>query len=137
MELFDIIKKIFEDPNGYKETSRLDKRKNFFMINRRFSIQHPMQANALNGSKINQEIAIDIWQRFMSKEYKGKTPFWVYTKGIKKVQEEKDKKINASTSTIHEFAKKNGYDLKSVYDALKFFPEKFIKELQEFEKLSK
>jgi len=137
MELFDLIKVIFENPEGYKEVSKLDKRKNFFMINRRFSIQHPMQANALNGLRISQEGAIDVWQRFMSKEYNGKTPYWMYTKGVKKAQEEKEKKINISTAVVHEYAKKYGYDLKSVWDSLKLFPQEMGKELQEFEKLNK
>jgi hypothetical protein len=136
MELFDLIKRIFEDPEGYKEASKLDKRKNFFMINRRFSINHPMQANALNGLRINQEEAIDVWQKFMRKLY-NKTPYWMYTKGVKKANEEKEKKINISSAVVQDYAKRNMYDQKSVWDALNLFPEKMVKELQEFEKMSK
>jgi len=136
MELFDLIKKIFEDPEGYKEASKTDKRKNFFMINRRFAIGHPMQANALNGLKINQEGAVDIWQRFMVKQY-NKTPFWMYTKGVKKAKEDNEKKINISTETINEYSRRYNYDRKTVLDALHLFPEEMIKELQTFEKLEK
>ena len=86
MELFELTKAMFGDTNNYSEATRGDKRKSFFMIQRRMAIQHPMQANALNQLKINQEEAVDVWQRFLSKKYK-KTPFWMYTKGIKKAKE--------------------------------------------------
>ncbi len=136
MELFDLIKTIFEDPDGYKEASKIDKRKNFFMINRRFAIGHPMQANALNSLKINQEQAIDIWQRFMRKTY-NKTPFWLYIKGVKKAKEEKEKKINISSATIEEYARRHNYDRKTVLEALNLFPKEMIHELQTFEKIEK
>ena len=136
MELFNLIKKIFEDPKGYKEATKIDKRKNFFMINRRFAIGHPMQANALNALKINQESAVDVWQKFMSKQY-NKTPYWMYTKGVKKAQEEKERKINISNAVIEEYAKRHGYEIKSVLEALDFFPDQMLKELQTFEKIDK
>ena len=136
MELFDLIKTIFEDPEGYKETSKIDKRKNFFMINRRFSIGHPMQANALNALKINQECAVDVWQKFMRRTY-NKTPFWMYIKGIKKTKEDQEKKINISSSTIEEYAKRNNYEIKTIKDALKLYPVEMAKELQSFEKMEK
>ena len=134
MELFDIIKIIFEDANKYKEVSKIDKRKNFFMINRRFSIEHPFQANALNLLRINQEEAIDIWQRFIRKHY-NKVPFWIYIKGVKKAKEDKEKKINVSSEIIEEYAKVYNYDKKSVYEALDLFPKEMISELHIFEKM--
>lgn len=134
MELFELTKKMFEDPEGYKEATKGDKRKNFFMIQRRMSIQHPLQANILNHIMINQESAIDIWQRFLSKTYKRSTPFWMFIKGVKKVQEEKEAKLNIPSSLIEEYAKKNGMDLKSVWDAIKMFPKEMEKELKDFEK---
>ena len=69
MNLFDFIKVIFIDPMAYDEVTPGEKRKNFFMVNRRFAIQHPMQANALNHIRIDQSAAVDIWQRFMQKQY--------------------------------------------------------------------
>ena len=127
---------MFEDPIAYEEVGRGEKRKNFFMINRRFAIQHPMQAQALNTLRINQEGAVDIWQRFLRKQYK-KTPFWMFTKGVKKAKEVKEKKINIPTEVIEEYAKRHRLDLQSVWDALEFFPKEMSKELKDFEKLSK
>jgi hypothetical protein len=136
MELFDIIKCIFENPAAYKNASRIDKRKNFFMLQRRFSIEHPMQANALNRLRINQEQSVDIWNRFLSKKY-NKTPFWMYTKGIKKAKEEKEKKLNISSSTVQEYSRIYRYDIKAVWDSIKMFPEEMEKELKNFEKQNK
>lgn len=136
MELFELTKTIFENPAAYKEATKGDKRKSFFMAQRRFAIQHPMQAQALNGLKINQEQAMDIWQKFLSKKY-NKTPFWMYTKGVKKAKEAKEKKINISSQLVEDYAKKHKIDLKSVWEALAMFPKEMQKELKDFEKLSK
>lgn len=125
---------MFEDPEGYKEATKGDKRKNFFIINRRLAINYPIQASVLNGLKINQEEAIDVWQRFLRKKYT-KVPFWMYTKGVKKAKEEREKKIDISSKVVEEYAKKYKLDLKSVWDALEMFPEKAQKEIKEFEKL--
>lgn len=127
---------MFGDTNNYCEATTVDKRKNFFMVQRRMAIQHPMQAHAFNGTGINQEAALDVWYKFLQKQYK-KTPFWMYTKGLKKAKEEKEKKINIPAATIIEFAKENTYDLKSVYEALEMFPREMTKEIKEFEKLNK
>jgi len=136
MELFELTNAMFENPELYKEATKGDKRKNFFMIQRRMAIQHPMQASVLNGLKINQEESIDIWQRFLSKQY-NKVPYWMFTKGVKKAKEAKEKKINISSSVIEEYARKYKMDLKSVLDALRIFPEEMQKEIKEFEKINK
>lgn len=136
MNPFDLIKILIEDPQGYKEVSIIDKRKNFFMINRRLAIGHPLQANALNGLRINQEAAIDVWQKYMSTKY-SKSPGWMYISGVKKAKEAKEKKINVSSATIQEYAKLHDYDIKTVKDALLLFPEEMSKELQTFEKTDK
>ena len=131
MELFELTKAMFGDTGNYGEATKGDKKKNFFMINRRMSIQHPMQAQALNGLRMDPVAAVDIWQKFLSKQY-SKTPFWMYTKGIKKSKEEKEKKINIPSADILEFAKAFGYDPRSVRDALDMFPKEVSKEIKDF-----
>jgi hypothetical protein len=135
MELFDLTKIIFEKPGEYQDITPGEKRKWFFLINRRFSIQFPMQANALQHLKINQAGVVDFWQNFMRKMY-SKTPGWMYTKGIKKAKEDKEKKTKISESLVTQYANKMEIDKKSIYDALEFFPEKIQKELKDFEKLT-
>ena len=93
MELFDFIRVIFTNPREYSSVTPGEKRKHYFMCNRRFSINFPMQANALQHLKINQSAVIDFWHQFLQKQYKN-IPGWMYTKGVKKSQEVKEKKIN-------------------------------------------
>ena len=48
MELFDVVKKIFEKKEAkWAEVAKVDKSRNFFMLNRIMSIQFPVQANQL------------------------------------------------------------------------------------------
>ena len=129
-----MTKSMFGDTDNYSEATKGDKRKNFFMIQRRMAIQHPMQAQALNGLRINQEQAVDVWKRFLSKQY-NKTPFWMYTKGVKKAEQAKEKKINIPTASIEAFAKRHRMDLKSVYEAIDMFPKEMQKEIKDFEKI--
>lgn len=131
MELFELTKTMFGDTANYGDATKGDKKKNFFMINRRMAIQHPMQAQALNGLRIDPVSAVDIWYKFLRKQY-NKTPFWMYTKGIKKSKEEKEKKINIPSADILEFSKAFGYDPISVRDALDMFPKEMAKEIKDF-----
>ncbi len=133
MDLFDFIKIIFTNPTEYLKVPHGEKRKNFFMIQRRMSINYPLQANVLQHTKINQSAVIDFWQWFVRKQYK-QVPSWMYIKGVKKSQETKEKKINVSQKLISEYAKYFKIDRKSIVDALEFYPNEIIIELKNFEK---
>lgn len=136
MELFDVIKVIFTKPNEFSSITPGEKRKCYFMLNRRFAINFPMQANALQHLKINQAAVIDFWQNFLRKQYRF-VPGWMYTKGVKKAQEVKEKKQNISNEIIKEYCKYMKVDPKSVRDALEFYPENMINELKKFENILK
>lgn len=133
-ELFDITKIIFEKPSEWVTVTKGEKKKYFFAINRRFAIQFPMQANALQHLKISQSGVVDFWQGFMSQRYK-RTPSWMFTKGIKKSKAIKEKKTKVSESLIFEYSKKMQMDKKVIYDALEFYPDLMTKELKKFEKV--
>jgi len=134
MQLFEFTKIIFESPSEYADITPGEKRKQYFMVNRRFAIQFPMQANALQHLKINQSAVVDFWQKFMRQTY-NRTPGWMYTKGIKKAKEVKERKTNISESLITEYARRMEMDRKSVVDALNFYPDLMQKELKQFEKV--
>ena len=136
MELFEFTKIIFERPGDYPAVTPGEKRKQFFMVNRRFAIQYPMQANALQHLKINQAGVVDFWQKFM-RQYNGRTPNWMYTKGIKKAKATKETKLSVSVATINEYSKRMEIDRKSIYDAIEFYPTAMKKELKDFEKTIK
>ena len=136
MELFDFIKILFTDPSEFSSISKGEKRKQYFMVQRRLAINFPMQANALQHQKINQSAVIDFWHNFLRKQFKF-VPNWMYVKGIKKSQEIKEKKINVSNELIKEYCKTFKIDPKSIRDALQFYPDKMVAELKEFENILK
>lgn len=136
MELFNIIKVIFNNPKEWKEVSNLDKRKNFFMLNRFFSINYPLQANALQHMRINQVMVIEYWFKFLSSKF-NRTPGWIFTKGVKKNKEEKEKKLTITNDEINEYCKLNKIDRKMVDDALIHFQNDMISEIKSFTKIIK
>jgi len=133
MDLFELTKIMFENPREYPTVTPGEKRKHFFMINRRMSIQFPFQAQVLQHQKIDEIGVVDFWQRFLSQKY-NKTPYWMYTKGVKKAKEVKEKKTNFKDSDIIEYARKMGFDQKAVREAAEIYPNELKKELQRFEK---
>ncbi len=136
MELFELTKAMFESPAKYAEATKGDKRKNFFMIQRRMAINFPIQAQLLQHIRINMESAVDWWQRFLRKQYQ-KTPYWMYQQGVKKNQEKEEKKVKISNETISEYCRFYQKDPRQVRDAIKFFPEEMAKEMNEFQKMMK
>lgn len=133
---FDISKIIFESPEKWNEVTKRDKTKNFFILNQRFAINHPIQAHLLSHIKINTEQVIEFWKGFLCSKYK-KTPYWMYTKGKKKQQDQNTKKTKINQKTVSEYAKYYKYDINSVRDAVEIFPDRMKKELNKFEKMIK
>lgn len=134
VDLFELIKIMFEDSKSYNKINPGEKKKHFFMINRRMSVKFPLQAQVLQHLKIDEVSVVDFWQYFLRKQY-NKTPYWMYTKGIKKSKELKEKKTNIKETLIKEYAIKHNLDIRSVKDALEFFPKEMKKEIQTFEKI--
>lgn len=136
MEFFDFIKVVFTNNNDYAAITPGEKRKHYFLLQRRFAIQFPMQANALQHLKVNQSAVMDFWHTFLTKQYKY-MPSWIYTKGVKKSVEVKEKKLTVSNDLIKEYCKHVKCDPKSVRDALEFYPNDMIAELKQFELILK
>lgn len=97
---YDIIKMMFTDKANFDKLSDLMLSKNFFMINRIFSIQFPEQAQCFNRLNINQAQVIRVWQNFgtMKLGY-GRVPGFVYTKGAKATQAAQPKLIDTDKET--------------------------------------
>jgi len=135
MELFDLTKIMFERPGEWQDVAASDKRKWFFLLSRRFAIQHPIQAAALQHIKIDQASVMDFWQKYLYKTYGGRTPHWMFVKGVKQAKEKKETKIKVSDTLVTAYAKKMEFDKKSIYDALEFFPDLIVTELKTFQKM--
>lgn len=136
MQLFDLIKTIFEKPREWSKVSNHVKRSNFYMTQRFFSISYPMQANAFNNVKIDHAQVIDIWQRLLSKKY-SKTPGWIYTKTDKKIEEKKKQKTSTyepSEEVIKFYLEKSKMNMKDFHQAKVFMKDKLYDELKFLEK---
>lgn len=133
MNPFELTRAMFEDPEAYLKVTPGEKKKNFFIVQRRMAIKFPFQANVLQHVRIDEVAVMDFWQRFLSSQF-DKTPHWMYTKGTKKAKENVEKKVNIKEESIKAFASKNGYDIKSVRESIKTFPEQTKREIDAFEK---
>jgi len=136
MEVFELTKIMFERPSEYMNVSAGIKRKHYFIIQRRMAINFPEQAQLLQHLKIDEVGVIDFWQDFLRRQYT-KTPYWMYTKGLKKTKELKEKKLSIKESEIKEYAIQYSYDLKSVREAIIFFPDEMKKEFKKFKEFKK
>jgi hypothetical protein len=136
MELFDFIKVVFTPSSEYSSVLAGEKRKHFFIAQRRFAIGYPMQANALQHVKINQSAVMDFWHNFLVKNHKY-MPNWIYTKGVVKAKEVKEKKLTISSDTVKEYCKLYSIDPKTVKDALELFNSRMVEELKQFEQMIK
>lgn len=134
---FDIITLMFTNINEFNSLSDVILDKNFFIINRVFSIKYPMQASIFNKLGINTAQVVKAWARFITtKERYGKVPYFVYTKGAKKSKETQIKKTdNIDTETIYAYCKRYNISLKEYNDLKLIFNDEFINDVKRYEKL--
>lgn len=82
MDFKDIVNCIFLNKEKYLDISDIDKEKNFFIINRKFSRKYPKISNFFNNNYIDKPSALDKWFIFFKNE--NKIPYWYWNKKIKK-----------------------------------------------------
>ena len=123
MQLFDVIKLIFNNkPNEWKSVGKIDKSRNFFMINRIMSIQFPIQANQFNKLKIVPAPVVDWWHDTLSSRF-SKPPTWLYTKTKKN---ESIKEEVKSSEYVESFIRdKYRISKRDIETIKRFYPEKY------------
>lgn len=136
MNPFELIRLMIDAPRDWHRISNAVKSKNFFITQRRMAINFPLQANMLQGLRVVPHTVMDFWQDFLSKQYK-KIPGWMYAKGVKQNEKQKERKIKVSKETITRYCKLHNIERKTVDDALEFFPDEMENELKEFDKTTK
>lgn len=130
MELKDFLKILFEKPEEYKNVTKTEKSKFFFMLNRFSSIAFPIQAQAFNHTKISTSEVSDYWQQSMTKLYT-KTPGWIYTKTKKT---EKKKKAEApSDESINYYLERTKMSKRELTDAIKLFGDEAYEPIRRIE----
>ena len=124
MELFDVIKRIFDKKDSsWEAVSNNDKARNFFMINRIMAIQFPVQANQFNHIKMSPPGVVDWWRGTLSPRYT-KSPPWIFTKTKK--TEKKEKKVDLDFSECESFVREKFRVSKRDLSYLKnFYPNKY------------
>jgi hypothetical protein len=124
MQLFDIVKNIFStNDKNWKSVGRIDKSRNFFMVNRIMSIQFPIQANQFNKLKVTPAPVVDWWRDTLSHRF-SKPPVWIYTK-TKKVEKQEETQIKESPEVeafIRDKYKITGRDLLQIKE---FYPDRY------------
>ena len=135
---FDIINLIFTNYTEFNKLSDIILEKNFFIINRVFSIKYPFQAQLFNTLSINKAKVIKYWAYFItSKEGYGKTPYFVYTKGAKKQNETNKHKatFNIDKNLIYEYCKRYHINLKDFNNLKLLYQEELLNDIKRYEKL--
>jgi hypothetical protein len=124
MQLFDIIKLIFNNKQKeWKSVGRIDKSRNFFMINRIMSIQFPVQANQFNKLKVVPAPVVDWWHDTLSVRF-SKPPVWLYTK-TKKSDTTKTEESKTSELTESFIRDKYRISKRDIETIKKFYPDKY------------
>ena len=124
MQLFDIIKLIFNNKQKeWKSVGKIDKSRNFFMINRIMSIQFPVQANQFNKLKVVPAPVVDWWHDTLSARF-SKPPVWLYTK-TKKSDGPKPDEVKTSELTESFIRDKYRISKRDIETIKKFYPDKY------------
>lgn len=119
--LFDFTKILFEKPNEYKKLKSFEKAKFFFMCQRFFSINYPLQTGMFNINGINSAAVLDYWQEQLSKQY-NRTPSWMFIKTKKVVKDEKKIKY-PSEEAISIYLKRLSMSRRDLDQAFEMFGE--------------
>ena len=132
---FDIIGMIFTNRESFNNLSNLILSKNFFMINRIFAIQFPLQAQLFNNLNVSKSDVIKCWANFaVTKLGYGKIPSFVYTKGAKAISQIKNTD-NIDKDLKEQYCKHYNISLKDFDDMLYFNHDNTIKHINQFDSI--
>lgn len=134
IDLFDLIKQLFDRSSRWEMIKSYDKSRNFFMINRFMSINFPMQANLFNNRHIISSSAVDSWRDVLNRLFT-KPPSWMYTKTKK--SESKSSKKHPEKATVYEWMRLNGLSKRDLDSMMELMPDETTKEILHFEKMLK
>jgi len=124
MQLFDIVKNIFStNDKVWKSVGRIDKSRNFFMVNRIMSIQFPLQANQFNKLKVVPAPVVDWWRDTLSHRF-SKPPVWIYTK-TKKVEKQEESQIKESPEVEAFIRDKYKVTRRDLLQIKEFYPDRY------------
>jgi len=135
MDLFELIKQMFDRTSKWEKIKTYDKSRNFFMINRFMSINFPMQANMFNNRHISSSSAIDSWKDVVNRLFT-KPPSWMYTK-TKKAASGSGSKKYPERETVYQWMKINNMSKHDLDSMMELMEDETINEITKFEKMLK
>jgi hypothetical protein len=144
--LFDLINLMFTNRKKYLSLSDNEKGKNFFMVNRLFSIKYPKQAQMFNHLRTPSAKVVDCWSWVAMQNNRVPTWFYTKTKQAKKKEEPKKKnkkkgfdpeKYEPSDEILEKFLRKKELSKKEYEQGLKFNHDKVKEILYDFEQRTK
>ncbi len=133
--LFNIIGALFNDHAYIWSLPVQAVKSNWFMINRRVAARYPLQAQVLNNTKVNPVDGVRFWSDYLSTASGGRTPNWVYLKGVKKSQAKTDARRKVTAAQIRRFAVGRNISVKDIEQSLRFFPDDTATEIIEYDKM--
>lgn len=130
MELFDVIKKMFDSDDKWAQIPNWDKNRYFFMINRIMAIQFPNIAHQFNHIKINPVSAVDWWHGNLRNVYK-KYPQWIFTSAKSVKEKNKKEEINENVKKLI----KDKFEIsdREINEIREFWPDRFKKFCKDIE----
>jgi len=127
MELFDIIKRIFDkNSSTWGEIPKNDKVRNFFMVNRIMAIQFPVQANQFNKLRVTPNQVVDWWHDTLSSKFT-RPPGWVYTRTEKSGSKKTEKSSSVKNFEEAEIFVCNKFEIsmREIKQLKSFYPDKY------------
>lgn len=128
---FDLLN-YFHDDKKWNIVTKLEKNKNFFIINRLMSINYPIPASLFSFIRMPGHIVVEFWKKFIGRNFK-KNPDWLYTKGKSNIK--KDTIDSFSEEITDYYMKINECDYKVFNELKKKFPNELMSELLNIEKM--
>ena len=127
----EVLNALFDlSGRAYAKLTDKDKKRNFFIVNRRLAIGLPNIAFGLATMNVNEIYAMDFWHRFIRSQ-KMRKPSWMYLKLAKK---QSITKIKFSNDAKEYYMKVNDIGPREFDEALKFCPDEMKKILQAIDK---
>jgi hypothetical protein len=119
MDLTEFLKVLFEKPKEWKNVSRADKQRFFFMTQRMLSAAYPAQAQSFNAVGVNQADVMDYWQTQLTKIYK-RRPDWLWGWAAKKKKDDKKSRV-PSEEAVSGYLDRVGMSRRDLADAVELF----------------
>lgn len=131
----EVADALLKNKSNYKKIDDESKEFNFFIINRKLSVNYPKQAQFFNNKNVDKASAMDIWFKFLQKEKINYIPHWWY---VKSQGAKKKNKSNFTKSERELFMKYNSHINPRYLDFLfKYYEEDVKEELKIIKKIEK